>query len=322
MKILYIPNINITALDEATQACIREAGGPDTELMIADSPGHALEMIGDAEVILGQPGADVVAKAPNLKWMQLAAAGADVYLSDALKDKPFILTSDKGLVGQQLAEQAFALLLAISRRVGQAIIDNAKAWPERMVYRPQTFELTGLTLGIIGFGGTGQAMARLGAAFGMKVIAVDAEPVKPTAEVAEVWGTDRTDELLRTSDIVMSGAPLTPATRGMFDARAFGLMKPTAIFINVTRGEMVDGDALVEAMRTGQIAGAGLDVQPIEPLPPDHPLWTTKNVLITPHIAGGSQFRTTRLLDRFVRNVAHLAKGEPLEGVIDREKHY
>ena len=322
MKILHVPNINITKLDEATLERIREAGGPGTEVMIADSPGEAMELIGDAEVILGQISPDLVARATSLKWMQLAQAGADQYFTDALRAMPFQLTSDKGLVGNQLAEQAFALLLALTRRVGQAVIDGTSSWSHRMDYRPETVELTGLTMGIVGFGGTGKALARLAAGFGMDCIAVDIESVEATREVPEVWGVDRLDELFRTSDVVASGLPLTPSNRGIFGTRTFGLMKPTALLINVTRGELVDGDALVEAMRTGQIAGAGLDVQPIEPLPADHPLWTTKHVLMTPHIAGGSQFRTPRLLDRFVRNLEHLREGRPLEGVIDRTKGY
>lgn len=322
MKILWVPNVNITELTEETRARILEAAGSDTEIITADSPGEAMELVEDVDVILGQVGPALVERAKSLKWMQLAQAGADTYFTDKMRAMDFKLTSDKGLVGNQLAEQAFALLLALSRRVGQAVLDNADSWDKRMVYRPQTFELTGLTMGIVGFGGTGKAIARLAAGFGMKIIAVDAEPVEATPEVSEVWGVDRLDELFRTSDVVASGLPLTDATRGIFGARTFGLMKPTALLINITRGELVDAEALVEAMRTGQIAGAGLDVAPIEPLPPEHPLWTTPNVLMTPHIAGGSQFRTPRLLDRFCRNLVHLRKGEPLEGVIDRTKGY
>ena len=322
MKILHVPNINITALDEQTLARIHEAGGPDTEVIIANSPGEAMEVIGEAEVILGQISPDLVARATSLKWMQLAQAGADQYFTDAIRAMPFDLTSDKGLVGNHLVAQAFALLLALTRRVGQAVMDGPEQWSKRMVYRPQTVELTGQTMGIVGFGGTGQAIARLAAGFGMHCIAVDAEPIAGTSEVPEVWGLDRLDELFRTSDVVASGMPLTPQTRGIFGARTFGLMKPNALLINVTRGELVDADALIEAVTTGRIAGAGLDVQPMEPMPPDHPIWTTPNILLTPHIAGGSQFRTPRLLDRFVRNLARLRAGEPLEGVIDRSKGY
>ena len=322
MKILWVPNVNITELTEETRARILEAAGPDTEIITADSPGEAMELVEDVDVIFGQVGPALVERAKSLKWMQLAQAGADTYFTDKMRAMDFKLTSDKGLVGNQLAEQAFALLLALSRRVGQAVLDNADSWDKRMVYRPQTFELTGLTMGIVGFGGTGKAIARLAAGFGMKIIAVDVEPVEATPELSEVWGVDRLDELFRTSDVVASGLPLTDATRGIFGARTFGLMKPTALLINITRGELVDAEALVEAMRTGQIAGAGLDVAPIEPLPPEHPLWTTPNVLMTPHIAGGSQFRTPRLLDRFCRNLVHLRNGEPLEGVIDRTKGY
>ena len=322
MKILFVPNINVTALDDEMLARIHDAGGPGTEVMVADSPGEAMELIDDAEVILGQISPELVSRASALKWMQLAAAGADAYFSDLLRDKDFTLTSDKGLVGNQLAEQAFALLLALNRRLAQAVVDGPLSWDRRFGYRLETFELTGLTIGIVGFGGTGKAIAHLAAAFGMHCIALDVEDVEPTAEVPTVWGIDRLDELLGASDVVASGLPLTPETRGLFGERTFSLMRPTAILINVTRGELVDGEALARAVSSGAIAGAGLDVVPEEPLPPEHPLWTTPNVLMTPHIAGGSQFRAERLLDRFCRNVAHLRAGEPLEGVIDRLKGY
>src|SRR5690606_27690161 len=116
--------------------------------------------------------------------------------------------------------------------------------------------------------------------------------------------------------------PLTPATFRIFNDRAFELMRPNAILINVTRGELVDGEALARAVSNGQIAGAGLDVAPQEPLPPDHPLWTTPNVVMTPHTAGASQFRIQRNLDRFCRNLEHLRAGEPLEGMIDKHNGY
>ena len=108
----------------------------------------------------------------------------------------------------------------------------------------------------------------------------------------------------------------------MFGAREFALMKPSAIFVNVTRGECYDADALAEAVRTGSIAGAGLDVAPQEPLPAEHPLWSTPNVVMTPHTAGASQLRLGRNLDRFCRNIEHYRAGEPLEGAIDKQLGY
>jgi phosphoglycerate dehydrogenase-like enzyme len=177
-------------------------------------------------------------------------------------------------------------------------------------------------MGIVGFGGTGRQIARRAAGFGMRCIAVDCDPVPPSPEVAEVWGSNRLDELLRTSDVVTSGLPLTRDTRNLFNARTFGLMKPSALFVNVTRGELMDADALIAAVNSGKIAGAGLDVGPQEPLPSDHPLWTTPNVVMTPHTAGASQFRISRNLDRFCRNIAHYRASEPLEGQINKTRGF
>jgi phosphoglycerate dehydrogenase-like enzyme len=249
-------------------------------------------------------------------------AGADAYLFPAMMESDVLLTGDKGLVGTHLAEHAMGLLLAINRRLARAFLDGPESWNHRVEYRREEFELEGLTLGIVGLGGTGREIARRAAAFGMRCIAVDCDPVPTTPEVPEVWGTDRFEELLQTSDVVASGLPLTPDTREIFGERAFQLMKPSAILVNVTRGELVDGEALARAVRNGDIAGAGLDVAPIEPLPPDHPLWTTPNVVMTPHTAGASQYRVGRNLDRFCRNIERYRAGEPLDGIIDKVRGF
>jgi phosphoglycerate dehydrogenase-like enzyme len=156
----------------------------------------------------------------------------------------------------------------------------------------------------------------------MEVVAVDSEPVEGTPEVPQVWSMDRFDDLLRISDIVMVCCPLTKETRGMFNDNAFNLMKQTAIIVNVTRGPIIDGDALVRALAGGKIGGAGLDVTPIEPLPADHPLWEQGNILITPHTAGASQARVHRNVSRFVTNLRKYREGMALEGEIDKLKGY
>lgn len=130
---------------------------------------------------------------------------------------------------------------------------------------------------------------------------------------------DRFEELLGQSDVVMSGLPLTPTTDRIFNDEAFARFKPGAVFVNVTRGEIVDSDALVRAIESGHLAGAGLDVAHEEPLPASHPLWTTKNVVMTPHTAGASQLRAGKNLDRFCRNIEHFRAGRPLEGQIDKQ---
>jgi phosphoglycerate dehydrogenase-like enzyme len=279
-------------------------------------------LIHDVEVVLGPITPQLFERASKLRWVHAITAGADAYLFDAFRDSDVLLSGDKGLVGSHLAETAFGLLLAITRRIARAVLDGPASWQHRVEYRREEFELEGLTMGVVGYGGTGRAITHRAAAFGMRCIAVDTDPVPPTPEVPEVWASERLEELLANSDVVASGLPLTPATRALFDARAFALMKPSAILVNVTRGEVVDGYALAEAVSSGQIAGAGLDVAPEEPLPATHPLWTTPNVVMTPHTAGASQLRVGRNIDRFLRNLEQFRAGRRIEGQIDKHKGY
>lgn len=177
-------------------------------------------------------------------------------------------------------------------------------------------------MGIIGFGGTGRAMAHRAVAFGMNVLALDEWPVAPSDGVKEVWGRDRLSELLAASDVVAIGCPLTAQTRNLINDTTLSQMKRGAFIVNVTRGEVIDGDALVKALQDGRCAGAGLDVAPQEPLPADHPLWKLDNVVMTPHTAGASQLRAPRNLQRFCDNLQRIQTGESLLGVVDKQLGY
>ena len=165
-------------------------------------------------------------------------------------------------------------------------------------------------------------MAARAAAFGMRVIAVDPESVDCPSCVEACWGMDRFAQLLAQSDVVAICAPLTPATEGMFDRAAFQHMQAHALLINVTRGKIVDEQALLEALTNKRIGGAGLDVTPVEPLPVDHPLWQMENVVITPHTAGASPVRIRRTTDLFCENLRRYRAGEPLLAAIDKSKGY
>ena len=175
--------------------------------------------------------------------------------------------------------------------------------------------------GVLRAGGV-VAIARRAAAFGMDVQAVDRDPVAPSPEVERVLGPDDFDGLLETSDVVAICCPLTPETRGKFNAAAFARMQSSAYLVNVTRGEVMVEEDLAEALEAGGIAGAALDVAPREPLPPDSRLWSLPNVVMTPHTAGASQFRAPRNIDRFVGNIRRFLDGERLAGVIDKELGY
>ncbi len=156
----------------------------------------------------------------------------------------------------------------------------------------------------------------------MRVIAVDPESVDAPTFVHEVWKMDKFDDLLEQSDIVCICAPLTPETECMFNDAAFQKMQSHALLINVTRGKIVDGQALIYALQNNLLGGAGLDVTPEEPLPPDNPLWDMPNVIITPHVAGGSPIRMDRTVTLFCDNLERFLVGKQLLSVIDKRKGY
>ena len=322
MNILIIPGVTMPRVEEDVLARIREAAGPDHKITLVKSAEEAANEVEDVEVILGVVTPAMFARAKKLRWVHAITSGADAYLFPEMVKSDVLLSGDKALVGSHLADHTFGLLLALTRRIGRAIQDAPHSWKNRVAYRAEEFELEACTMGVVGFGGTGRHIARRAAAFGMRVIAVDCDPVPPSHEVKEVWGSGRLAELLGAADVVTSGLPLTPDTHHLFNARTFSQMKKGSLFVNVTRGELFDADALIAAITSGHLAGAGLDVGPEEPLPVDHPLWTTPNVLMTPHTAGASQFRISRNLDRFCRNVALYRSGKPLEGQINKQRGF
>ena len=320
MKVLIIPGLTLPAVADADLARIRDAGGGAQ--VVVSNPRDAIHHIGDADVVFGFVSRELFLAARKLRWVHAIASGVDAFLYDEFKRSAVALTSEKGLVGEHLADHAFGLLLMLTRQLATAQRLGTDAWNHRPTMRRKEIELTGATLGIFGFGGTGRAMARRAVAFGMAVQALDRDPVPPTAEVSAVAGPEGFEALLASADVLAICCPLTEETRGRFDAPAFARMKRGAWLVNVTRGEVMVEDALVAALESGQLAGAALDVAPREPLPADSRLWSLPNVAMTPHTAGASQFRAQRNVDRFVRNLQRLVAGEPLEGMIDKALGY
>ncbi|MCS6862983.1 MAG: D-2-hydroxyacid dehydrogenase [Abditibacteriales bacterium] len=324
MKILIATKLNEAQLDRI------RAAAKGCEVVVATSREELLQEVEDAEVLLEGINPEVFRHAKKLKWVQVGSAGVDGMLTPEFVESDVILTSAKGCVGPHLAEQAFANLLALTRGVAQAV--RAQSWEVKWSIRHAAWELTGLTMGIVGLGGTGREVAVRAAAFGMRNIAVDPEKVPKPDCVEALWTLtfptrpaepdDPLGRLLEQSDVVCICAPLTQETRGIFNLDAFRRMKRTAILVNVTRGQIVDEESLVTALRDGLIAGAALDVTPLEPLPPNHPLWTMPNVVITPHVAGASPLRVERLVDLFSENLRRFLRGEAMLSVIDKRKGY
>ncbi len=321
-NVLVVLGLTLPAIADADVERIRAAAPPGSSVRVASGLREAIAQAKDVEIILGFIPEPLFAAAPRLRWVHAIASGMDMFLYPAMRDSAVVLSGEKGLVGGHLADTGFGLLLALTRQIAAAIRLGPGAWKEREAMRRVELELEGLTLGVVGFGGTGRALAKRGVAFGMRILAVDAWPVPASDGVAEVWPLARLPELLRASDVVAIGAPLTEETRNLLDDKAFSILKRGALVMNVTRGEIIDGDALVRALRDGRCGGAALDVAPQEPLPADHPLWSFPNVVMTPHTAGASQLRAPRNIERFCENLRRARVGEPLVGVVDKRLGY
>jgi D-3-phosphoglycerate dehydrogenase / 2-oxoglutarate reductase len=239
-----------------------------------------IERIGDAETVLNIRSSvkftdRVFAACPRLRLISVWGTGTDHIDLDAAARHGVTVRNTPGVSAISIAEHTLALLLAVARRIPQVdAATRAGGWP-----RGQSVQLYGKTCGIIGLGAIGRQFARIASGFGMRVIAWTMHP-KPGDPIVEL------DELYRTSDVVSMHLRLSPETTGFIGAREFGLMKQSAILVNTARGAIVDEPALLDALTSGRIAGAGLDVFTVEPLPARHPLSQLSNVVITPHCAG------------------------------------
>jgi phosphoglycerate dehydrogenase-like enzyme len=211
-----------------------------------------------------------------------------------------------------VAEHAIALLLALARLLPEAVRNQERRFWRGMIgaldRREQ--ELAGKTLLLVGLGRIGGRIAALAAALGMRVVAVRRDPAAGAGGAHEVHGLAALDRLLPAADVLLLACPLTPETEDLIDARRLALLEPGALFVNVARGRCVVEEALVEALASGRLAAAAIDVAREEPLPPDSPLWTAPNLLITPHTAGETRAYEDRVLDLLLENLARLRRGE------------
>jgi phosphoglycerate dehydrogenase-like enzyme len=312
----------LTEVSEEVRLAVVDAAGPNAIVTVATNRDQAMAAAPEAEVILGSIDEELFTAASQLKWVQATSSGVDHILYPALRDGDVILTCEKGLVGSHLADHAMGLLLALTRQLAEAIRHGHGAWDKRLEYRVRATELEGRVMGIVGYGGTGRAIARRAAGFGMIIRAVDRDPVEGDDLVSVVETLDHLDAMLAGSDVVAVCAPFTAESKAMIDAGRFAAMRPGALLLNVTRGELVDHPAMVAALESGHLGGAGLDVHHIEPLPADDPLWRFPNVVMSPHTAGASQLRAGRNLDRFMENLGRYRRGEPLLGLVDKQLGY
>jgi phosphoglycerate dehydrogenase-like enzyme len=254
---------------------------------------------------------------PKLRWAQAMTAGVEGWL--ALPDLPanLTLTCARGTHREAMPENIIGALLFVAKPYAAAV-ENQK---QRKWVHSTAQPLTGKTLGILGLGAIGQDVARIAAALGMRVIGTRRRP-ESMANVAEVFPPERSPEVLAQSDFLLLLLPATRETDNFIDAERLGMMKPGAWLLNFGRGHLIKDDDLIAAVKAKKIAGAVLDVYRQEPLPADHPFWTTEGIIVLPHIGGPHPQRDRFVARLFVENLGRFLDGKPLKEVVDRKAGY
>jgi phosphoglycerate dehydrogenase-like enzyme len=257
--------------------------------------------------------------APNLQWIHCDHSGLTKSAKPELFKTNKIVTGSAGRSAAALAQHGFYFALALTFEARQLFRDqDAHVWRGIPGYT-EKLGLVGKTLGVVGYGNTGKEMAALGKAFGMKVIVYTRSFVEAPSNVDQFFASERGDTIdvvIEKSDVIMLATQLTDATYHMFSREQFARMKKTAFIVNLARGPVIDEDALVEALSTGEIAGAGLDVFAKEPLPADSALWDQPNVIITPHATPALPDRTQRSINMIIANVENYRKRRPMLNAI------
>ncbi len=311
-------------MDDADLAALRRSA-PNVTIITPTSPDEALQLApgvhgADARWVTD----DFIAAAPKLRWVQSPSAGVDRWLQvQSLRTSDrIVMTNMQGVHGPTIAEHCFGMLLTLTRDL-QYYTDPAQrgTW-NRAGSGVQPVALNGKTLLVVGLGGIGHEVAKIGDGFGMRVLATRRSRTTPPAYVDEQGTPDDLPRFLREADVVVLSVPLTDETRGMIGAAQLASMPQGGYLINVARGPVVDTDALVAALASGHLAGACLDVTDPEPLPADHVLWTTPNVVITPHVSSRSPLTAEVWRETYVENIRRFGAGEPLLNVVDRQAGY
>lgn len=295
---------------------LRKRDLPDLDITLADSSAAAAPLLPEVELIFGKPAlvAEVIGGAERLKWVQSTYAGVEQLCRPDLP-RDYLLTGIKGLFGSFMREYVFTYILARERSLLQTYENQQRKVWSRINYR----SLADVTIGIIGLGSIGLEIARTARHFDMRVLGVKRTPGRIDC-VDQLYLASEMDQFLPELDYLVLVLPDTPESRQVISAREFRLMPPRAVLINVGRGSSVNLSDLVQALESGQISEAVLDVFEQEPLPEDSPLWTMDNVMITPHNSAYSF--PEQVAGVFSANYALYIAGAPLKYVVDFERGY
>ncbi|RIU92601.1 D-2-hydroxyacid dehydrogenase [Oceanobacillus picturae] len=296
---------------------------PEWEIVSGKDTDELQEDLKGAEVILHWKKAieqTVLEQNNQLKWIQTWSAGVNNLPLEQLSERNVSITSANGVHAYPISETIFALMLGLTRKIHTYVRQQQqKQWE----HADLKLELHEKTIGVLGVGAIGLETAKIAKAFGMKVLGVR-HSGKSTDYVDEMYTPDQLSDVLPQCDVVVITLPLTDETTNLFGKEQFDQMKNSSTLINIGRGPIVKEDELVEALQSGKIAGAGLDVFATEPLPEDSPLWDMENVIVTPHTAGSTEHYTERVVrDVFIPNLKnYLEREKPSKNLVDYDKGY
>lgn len=284
------------------------------------------EEIRDADILFGfSLTREQFACAKRLKWIHVLAAGVNQLMREDIRNSEVIITNSRHVHAITLAEHTLGFILALARRFLSAVCyQMERRWAQQEIWDefPHATEVNGRTLLIVGYGAIGQEIARRARCFGMTVVGVKRDPARGRQHADRVVSPDELPGVLPEADFVVLTTPLTEETRSSFGRAQFAAMKKSAFFINVGRGAVMDGDALVEALQNRTLAVAAIDVAEPEPLERDSPLWRAPNLLITPHLSAVSPRLWQRHKELLFENLERFFSGRELLNVVDKARGY
>jgi phosphoglycerate dehydrogenase-like enzyme len=293
---------------------------PALEFFDARDDAVRTRRLAEAQILYGFLPLDRFDETRHLRWQQLLSAGVARRLCAIARERKFIVTNLAGLYGPSIAEHTLTVMAMLARNLHLAMRNQVASLWDNGIAKTMS-DLAGKTVAVIGLGDIGRSVARLAQAFGMRVIG-SRRTVQPTPWVDQVYAPQDLRPMLAEADFVVIAAPLTGETETLLKAEQFAWMKAGVFLVNVSRGAVVDEPALLEALHSGRVAGAALDVFLKEPLPADHPYWKMPQVILTPHYCGDPVNNSTLPLERFQRNLRAWCGGKPLEAVVDLERGY
>lgn len=292
---------------------------PEIEFVVAYDVADHVEAIRDADAFFGWPNSEAFDAAQNLKWIACPGMGIDKIVAyQNIVDSDVPITNAPGTHVTSMSDHVIGAMVGLTHRFEEAFRDRQEKKWDTGAYAHRITELTGTTVGIFGLGAIGRGVAERASAFGTTIFAIDPGPASVPSCVRECWDVDRLDDLCRLSNFLVIAAPVVDTTRGSIDARRLALMPEGSYVIVISRGEIVDEDALCDALESGHIAGAAIDATAIEPLEDDSRLWTMPNVILTPHSSALTPELYEMRRQAFKANLRKFAAGEPLENICDK----